>query len=60
MPLLCDINGVSANNFYVFGKKSEEIRGKIAMSFLLLLRKLNLVPYPIQFAEINAERKVQQ
>ena len=21
MPLLCDINGVSANNFYVFGKK---------------------------------------
>jgi len=30
------------------------------MSFLLLLRKLNLVPYPIQFAEINAERKVQQ
>lgn len=30
------------------------------MSFLLLLRKLNLVLYPIQFAEINAERKVQQ
>lgn len=21
MPLLCDINGVSANNFYVFEKK---------------------------------------
>ena len=26
----------------------------------LLLRKLNLVPYPVQLAEINTERKVQQ
>ena len=26
----------------------------------LLLRKLNLIPYPVQLAEINTERKVQQ
>ena len=26
----------------------------------LLLRKLNLTPYPVQLAEIDAERKVQQ
>ena len=25
-----------------------------------LLRKLNLVPYPVQLTEINAKRKVQQ
>jgi hypothetical protein len=28
MPLLCDINGISANNFYVFGKKVKKICGK--------------------------------
>ena len=26
----------------------------------LLLHKLNLIPYPVQLAEINTERKVQQ
>ena len=26
----------------------------------LFLRKLNLAPYPVQLAEIDAERKVQQ
>ena len=48
------------SDYSAIGRKMQYPDGIQYVLLCLLLRKLNLVPYPVQLAEINTERKVQQ